>query len=354
MKAIPAHWVRYGCAVLVGALAGAAVAWSATVLFASPPEVLDEAEFATAESAIGEVGSSVTLGVTAGWPSTIGGTNQALGTVTSVDVAAGAIVEQGDVLYSVDLRPVIAAVGAVPSFRTLAIGAEGADVTQLQQLLSDLGHFRSAHDGKFTRATESAVKTWQRSLKLTADGRVQPGDLIFAPSLPSRIALDDTVVTPGARLEGGEPVLAMLAGEPEFGLHLDATQAAAIPSGSRVLITSPAGHEWIALTGERRSEENEVVVAVAGAPDVSICGAHCDEIPAVGATLLRSRVVTLEPQKGVVVPTAALVTGADGGVAVVDAAGSRHPVEVTASASGMTLVNGIAPGLRVQLAAQKG
>lgn len=345
----PTSWIRYAAATTAGLLAGATVAWSAMTLFAPPPPPLDEAEFATAEATVDEISSTLSLSTTATWPSTAGGTNQAMGTVTSVDVTPGQEVGQGQRLYTVDLRPVVAAVGTVPSFRTLDRGAKGADVQQLQKMLVDLGHLKAAPDGTFSSSTTSAVKRWQRSLGLPPDGVVPAGDIVFTSALPARVVIDSRVVEPGKRLEGGETVLSILAGDPQFSLHLTSAQAAAILSGTRVIMTSPTGAEWPAVTGERRSTDDEVVISVAGEGGASVCGDQCAEIPAIDDTLLRSQVVTIEPQEGIVVPTAALVTDADGEVAVIDARGTRHPVRVVVSAKGSSIVEGIDAGTRVRL-----
>ncbi len=86
--------------------------------------------------------------------------------MTSVAVSAGDEVSAGgQVLYAVNLRPVVVAAGETPAFRSLGRGASGgADVAQLQGLLAGLGFFDGDADGEFGWATESAVRDWQESL----------------------------------------------------------------------------------------------------------------------------------------------------------------------------------------------
>ena len=54
---------------------------------------------------------------------------------------------------------------------TLEMGSEGNDVKQLQQKLKDLGYLSGSADGKFGKATEAAVITFQKNNGLTADGK---------------------------------------------------------------------------------------------------------------------------------------------------------------------------------------
>lgn len=54
---------------------------------------------------------------------------------------------------------------------TLAYGSRGTEVTQLQTMLKQLGFYSSTIDGKYGRGTESAVKAYQQSRGLTADGK---------------------------------------------------------------------------------------------------------------------------------------------------------------------------------------
>lgn len=54
---------------------------------------------------------------------------------------------------------------------TLAFGSRGTEVTQLQTMLKQLGFYNSTVDGKFGRGTETAVKAYQQSRGLKADGQ---------------------------------------------------------------------------------------------------------------------------------------------------------------------------------------
>jgi hypothetical protein len=108
----------------------------------------------------------------------------AQGTVTAVP-SPGTVVERGQSLYSVDNRPVTLLYGDLPAWRRLAAGmTDGPDVKQLEANLVALGHATEAEvtvDEKFTAATTTAVKRWQKSLGLEETGVVELGQAVFLP-----------------------------------------------------------------------------------------------------------------------------------------------------------------------------
>src|SRR6202034_1134109 len=62
------------------------------------------------------------------------------GTLTSLP-SAGQVIRQGQVLYATDLTdPVVLLYGSVPDWRVLDEGVTGADVTQLNHVVVDLGY----------------------------------------------------------------------------------------------------------------------------------------------------------------------------------------------------------------------
>ena len=63
---------------------------------------------------------------------------------------------------------------------SLERGEQGQEVAALQQLLRDRGVYSEAMDGTFSRATENAVKTFQRQTGEAADG-------VFGPATLSRL-----------------------------------------------------------------------------------------------------------------------------------------------------------------------
>lgn len=84
-------------------------------------------------------------------------------------------VAAGDVLFTVDLRPVVIGRGVVPAFRNLQAGDSGVDVEQLEAMLVELGFLSVQADDLFDAATTTAVRSWQASLGVTTDGSRSAG-----------------------------------------------------------------------------------------------------------------------------------------------------------------------------------
>lgn len=332
--------------------AGAGIGWAVTTTLAPASAPGRTASYTHVVVRPGSVGSSMELNVVAQWSSSAVGTNEAAGVVTGVAASSGDEVTQGAVLYRVAERPVVVAEGSVPAFRAIGEGVTGEDVAQLQRMLGALGFSSGSADGEAGPATASAVRAWQRSLGMAATGVVELGDVIFVPSLPARVSIDTDVIARGARVAGGESVVNMLTA-PRFRIPVTDTQAAAIPAGSRVELTSPDGDSWEAVTAGQTRDDDAGTVDIALEPvaDAGICGEGCPQIPIAGDTLLRARIVTLPEVGGLVVPTAALVTDADGRTGVFDSDGTFVPVEVIASARGMSVIEGVSEGTRVRVPA---
>jgi peptidoglycan hydrolase-like protein with peptidoglycan-binding domain len=345
-----ARWPKWVAIGLGGLLLGCVVGWAAAIVLTAPQDVLDSQAFTYVEVTGGEVGSSITLNTAAVWAPVPAGTNLASGTVTTVETDAGREVDQGSILYTVDLRPVVVAQGPIPTFDAMAGGAVGAHVGQLQAMLIDLGFYKGAVDGKFERGTESAVRAWQESLGVAQDGVVQRGDIIFVPTLPARVTMDSSIVKRGAQVAGGEEVLQALPATPEFTIGVTTDQAALMPVGTAVEITSPAGEIWSSVVAAQQSNDQEGFTLILGAENEgAICADSCRSIPVEGQTLLTSEVVTVETVEGLTVPSAALVSQPDGILVLIDESGVEHPVTVLASAKGISVVEGVSAGTRARL-----
>ena len=63
---------------------------------------------------------------------------------------------------------------AQTTYETLEYGAKGSDVLKLQKALKEAGFDPGSLDGSFGRGTERALKLYQESVGLTADGRAAP------------------------------------------------------------------------------------------------------------------------------------------------------------------------------------
>lgn len=83
------------------------------------------------------------------------------GQVNRVEVEDGATIEVGSDLFAIDGRTAVAVPGDFPFFRTLQVGSVGADVLQLEQILSDEGYEVGEVDTMFTETTRSGLAAWQ-------------------------------------------------------------------------------------------------------------------------------------------------------------------------------------------------
>lgn len=299
----------------------------------------------------GSVGRTVDLSGRASWALTDLARAAADGTVTSLAVDPGGLVDVGTVLLTVDLRPVVVARGVVPSFRDLAEGDTGADVDQLQQMLRDLTLLEGGAPGVFDGTTRRAVEAWQRSLALEPTGTVGAGDIAYLPEVPARVVVADGV-TPGGTVSTGDVLVRGVASSPAVRAVVTSAQLAVVPTEGTVSVTVD-DIVWTGVVSETRVEESGDVSLLVTAPDGSpVCGQDCDSIP-VHATgeesVVTATMVVVPETSGPVVPQAAISTLAGGQTVVTTPDGRRLSVEILASADGQVVVSGVEPGERVTL-----
>ncbi|MEV1043233.1 MULTISPECIES: peptidoglycan-binding domain-containing protein [unclassified Streptomyces] len=112
------------------------------------------------------------------------------GTITALP-AVGAVVKAGAKLYEVDGRPVVLLTGDRPMWRDLGPDiSDGPDVEQLKRNLIKLGHADGlglTADQKFTPATVTAVKRWQKALGEKQTGTVSLGSVVMLPQAAVRV-----------------------------------------------------------------------------------------------------------------------------------------------------------------------
>ncbi|KIF75288.1 Tat pathway signal protein [Streptomyces sp. 150FB] len=109
----------------------------------------------------------------------------------------GAKVKEGDVLMTVNGRPVIALSGSVPMYRALGPGTSGDDVKQLQKDLRGLGFDPGAISGTYGQGTATAVTNFYKhegyeAQQPSADDQQKLGQLQQAVS-----AAQETLLTTG-------------------------------------------------------------------------------------------------------------------------------------------------------------
>lgn len=319
--------------------------WAGQAALELPEDPLGPAVATTYEVVDGSVGRSLRFSVVAEWPTENLARSGSSGVVTSIDVAPGDEVAEGSVVYSVDLRPVTIGVGAVPMFRDLALRAEGPDVAQVQALLAFLGFFDGEADGVFGRDMRDAVRDWQESYGLPDDRVVRVGDVMFVPSVPVRVVLDETV-TVGARLAGGEVTVRRVTGDPEFVIPLALEQRGLVPLDAEVFVRHSSG-VWGGMIGTVREDDQrrELLLEIVATDGGPLCGDGCAaEVPLIGRSDYPAEVVVVPETSGPVVPIAAIETSPDGTTWVRGTDGSLIAVSIVEASNGIAVVDGVAVG----------
>jgi hypothetical protein len=268
------------------------------------------------------------------------------GTITALP-AQGTVLERGKTVYQVDAKPVPLFYADIPLYRDLAAGmTDGPDVKVLEENLKALGYSGfGTPDKKFTDATATAVKKWQKALGLDETGVLHMGDVIVT-SGPVRVS------SVSAELGGrGEGELLKYTGTGRaVTVELKASQKELAKPGTKV-----------GLTVAGKSTGGTVASLAPAPPSGNGNGDQTfnatvtlDDPAAVGELDAGSVDVTFTTgaRKGVLaVPVGALLALSEGGYAVEVVEGSNHrlvAVRTGLFADGKVEVQGdLTPGMRV-------
>lgn len=268
-----------------------------------------------------------------------------------VSVNEGSTADQGNELYRVGNTPVFAVVGSTPFWRDLEPGHTGPDVAQLNKMLVDSGHL-AAPGQSFTQATSAAMKAFLADHNAPYSGAIPLGQLIAIAAPHTPIMIDSTLLYPGAKLNGGEQLVSVLAGDPTFDLVVTPTQASMIPPGTQVRIHH-GDLAWEGVVGASSPTDEGVKLEINSADGKVICGAECDKLPPDAQISLLTDVILVPPATGLTVPVAALNTHADGSTTVTrlnDGNAESVPVTVKGVSGGLAVIEGVNEGDTVAFA----
>ena len=161
------------------------------------------------------------------------------GTFTSLP-AVGQLVRQGQVLYQVSGQPVALLHGSIPAYRALSEGMTGADVTELNADLVELGYATGSElsptSDYFSYETADALEKLQVALGLTETGTLALGQAVF---LPTAALVTSVTATLGGPAQSGATVLAATSSARQVNIALDASQQSEVKVGDKVAITLP-------------------------------------------------------------------------------------------------------------------
>jgi len=237
--------VAAGVAVMVVLGAGAAGAWRAGVFSpAASPGAGGQGAPAPATAAVvrQDIAATTPVAATLGYAGSWTVTGQGGGTLTWLP-PAGRVIRQGQVLYQTgNGSPVVLLYGSVPAWRDLGEGVSGADVTQLNHDLVDLGYagraeVAAAGWGYYSPPTAYAVQRLEEHLGvLFPPGSLSLGQVVFEPE-----AIRVAQVTGSLGGPAAGPVLAATSDRHMVMIPLDVSQESEIRAGDAVTVTLPDG-----------------------------------------------------------------------------------------------------------------
>ena len=158
------------------------------------------------------------------------------GIITAIPTS-GTIVGVGDELFRIDDLPVIMMQGELPAWRTFSEDmSNGNDVLQLERSLAKLGYFRLTPDTKFTAATKTAVKYWQKSLGFKQTGTIEHGRIVFSTN---EVRIQDAKSKVGAAASG--EIISITGVKKQVQVFLETAQQSLAKKKTKVEVELPGG-----------------------------------------------------------------------------------------------------------------
>src|ERR1700733_1913843 len=272
------------------------------------------------------------------------------GTLTSLP-SAGQVIRQGQVLYATDLTdPVVLLYGSVPDWRALDEGVTGADVTQINHDLVNLGYADNADISAlgwdyFSWETKAAVEALQSAVGISSpSGSLAARAVVFDPQAIRVTSVLGSLGSPAAG-----PVLSGTTDRHVVSVALNTSDESEVAAGDAVSIQLPDG----ASTPGKISSVGTVASGSGSSATVPVTVALTH--PSAAGTLDQAPVtveITAQSVTNVLaVPVSALLAQSSGGYAVevTGPGNSRRLVPVTVGifddASSLVQVTGnLTPG----------
>ena len=249
------------------------------------------------------------------------------GTITTLP-APGSTVEEGEVLLTVDLRPMVVLHGQIPMFRSMTARDQGIDVSQLQQALSRLDVYDGPVDGIVGAATLSAWEDLLKNLGFDTDRSVPLEEVLFVAHLPARVQ----AISTAAGTEAAGELLSLSKVDPQTIAYLPEDAGDDLAVGSPVEVLD--GPDSIRGTIREPSRIDAEQVAIL----------DLDEPLEVGRSY-RARILSSPIGPGLIVPLTAVYTAVDGAtyVRVLNTDTLEHddiPIVVVEATSTEALISG--------------
>ena len=235
-------WVLAGAVVLIVAIVtGGVVVMSSgkqgTSAAQEPPPKTVRVEKRELSAMVSLSGTLTYRGAPDGSPYSV--INQASGTYTELPVP-GQMIAQGQVLYRVNDTPVVLLYGSTPAYRSLSVGARGADVAELNADLIALGYATSSQlsptSASFGSATTTALEKLQGALGVAQNGTLALGQAVVEPTV---VRVSILSVQLGGSTLTGQTVMLGTSTIRDVQVAVAASQQTDMAAGDTVTITLP-------------------------------------------------------------------------------------------------------------------
>jgi hypothetical protein len=349
------RWVVVGSLVVLVAGGGVVSAWYAGAFRSNGPPGGSTAAPPPATWTVARENISDTTqeNATLGYAASYTVTGQGSGTLTWLP-SQGQVIRQGQVLYQVDNGvPVVLLYGSVPAWRDMTEGITGADVTQLNHDLVDLGYANSADISAlgwdyYSWETSDAVEALEEHLGVTyPSGSLPLGSVVFKPEALRVSQLTGTLGGPASG-----PILSATSDRHIVTISLSTSMESEVAAGDAVSVTLPDG----STTPGVITSVGTVASGPSGSATVPVYVklTHPSDAGTMDQAPVTVNITSGSAANVLVVEIGALLAQPSGGYAVevVGAGNTRHLVPVTVGlfddVNGLVQVTGnLTPGERV-------
>jgi len=310
------RWVAAG-AVVVLVAGGVLVAWRTGAFSrpASPGPGQGAAAPSTQPVVRANLSEQTPVDGTLGYAGSCTVTGEGGGTLTWLP-SAGQVIRQGQVLYKTDLTdPVVLLYGSVPDWRVMDEGVTGADVTQLNHDLVNLGYASSADIRAlgwdyYSWETTAGVEALQSAAGISSpSGSLAARSVVFEPGV---IRVTSVLASLGNPAAG--PVLSGTSDQHVVSVALSTSDESEVAVGDAVSVTVPDG----ASTPGKISSVGTVASGSGSSATVPVTVTLTD--PSAAGSLDQAPVtveITADSVRDVLaVPVGALLAQSSGGYAV--------------------------------------
>jgi hypothetical protein len=237
------RWIAVGTVVVLAA-GGAAAAWSAGAFSPAVPSGGGPGLPVPATQAVvrEDLSAQSPVDGTLGYAGSYTVTGAGGGALTWLP-PAGQVIRQGQVLYDTDLTdPVVLLYGSVPDWRPLGEGVTGADVTQLNHDLVNLGYANSSDISAlgwdyYSWETQAGVAALQSAAGISSpSGSLALGSVVFEPTAVRVTGVPGSLGGPASG-----PVLTGTSDRHVVSIALTTSDESEVAVGDAVSITLPDG-----------------------------------------------------------------------------------------------------------------